>query len=125
LPLRAASLSWSRDADLRILRRRRVTRPRVRGRRRFFWRRRYRTEVWIALLAGLALCLVGWQVPAMRSAPSESIAESRRLDGLSVIDGDTYRLGGKSIRLGGIDAPERTQTRDGWSAGEAALQRTW
>ena len=44
----------------------------------------------------------------------------------SVIDGDTSKVAGLSIRLHGIDAPEVAQTCDGWPAGEAAHRsRPW
>ena len=74
----------------------------------------------IALLASLALSLAGWQAMTTRSAPAAPIASSRSLDGRSVVDGDTFRLAGKSIRLHGVDAPELAQTCEGWAAGEAA-----
>jgi len=39
----------------------------------------------------------------------------------NVIDGDTLRMGSRTIRLHGIDAPESLQTcADGWRAGQAA-----
>ena len=39
----------------------------------------------------------------------------------TVVDGDTLRIGGESIRLHGIDAPELVQfCADGWLAGDAA-----
>jgi endonuclease YncB( thermonuclease family) len=38
----------------------------------------------------------------------------------TVVDGDTLKLNGKTFRLHGIDAPELSQTCEGWLAGEYA-----
>jgi endonuclease YncB( thermonuclease family) len=47
----------------------------------------------LAVLVGLALGRAAWQAVTAPSVP--------------VIDGDTFKLAGRSIRLHGIDAPER------------------
>lgn len=57
----------------------------------------------------------------MRLVPGAPIVAGPVLDGQSIIDGDTLRIGGQSIRLHGIDAPELRQTcADGWNAGAEA-----
>ena len=72
------------------------------------------------MLAGLALGLAAWEAPTTRSVPSETIVLRGSPDVRSIIDGDTFKVGDRSIRLHGIDAPELAQTCDGWAAGEAA-----
>lgn len=42
---------------------------------------------------------------------------------VTVVDGDTFRIGRETIRLQGIDAPELRQAcADGWPAGEVARE---
>ena len=80
------------------------------------WRARARL---IAALACLA-ALLAWQVLTVSSVPGE-VVSSRIVDGSAIIDGDTLKVDGRSIRLYGIDAPELHQTcADGWHAGEQA-----
>ena len=55
----------------------------------------------LALLAGLALWLEHEPTEEIRAAGGEPV---------NVIDGDSFRLGGREIRLAGIDAPEYRQT---------------
>ena len=74
----------------------------------------------IAVLAGLALGLAAVELPTTRSVPAQTIVVRGPPDVRSVLDGDTFKAGGTSIRLHGIDAPELKQTCDGWAAGEAA-----
>ena len=40
----------------------------------------------------------------------------------TAVDGDTLKLGGQTIRLYGIDAPEMKQTCGNWPAGELAQE---
>jgi endonuclease YncB( thermonuclease family) len=110
------------EADLRLLRRACLARqPRAPGGRRWrSWWRRHRATVRTAVLVGLALGLAAVERPTTRSVPAETIVLRGPPDVRSVIDGDTFKAGGTSIRLHGIDAPELAQTCDGWAAGEAA-----
>jgi len=87
-----------------------------------FWWRRHRTTVWIAVLAGLALGLAAREDSTSRPAPGEPTVLRRPPDVRSVMDGDTFKVAGHSIRLHGIDAPELAQTCEGWLAGQAARQ---
>ena len=58
-----------------------------------------------------ALC-VGMMAFAINSAASAQTA----------VDGDTLKIGGQTIRLYGIDAPELKQTCGNWPAGELAQE---
>lgn len=64
-----------------------------------------------------AIALFGFRAWEHRDAPPPSVvitSTSSRTGSLSgravIIDGDTIRLGGRRVRLFGIDAPERHQT---------------
>lgn len=57
----------------------------------------------LALLVGLAVLL------EQRRSPAETIASGEN-KAIHVIDGDSLRVDGREIRLGGIDAPEYRQT---------------
>lgn len=56
-------------------------------------------------------------VAASALAPMVQAQETPR-----VIDGDTFELQGKTIRLNGIDAPEHGQTCGGWTCGRVATE---
>lgn len=73
----------------------------------------------IVALVAWSVGMATWQSLAMWLFPGPVIATGRVLDGRSVIDGDTLNVGGRPIRLEGIDAPELRQTcADGWPAGQ-------
>lgn len=60
-------------------------------------------------------------IPAEPVIQADRVPAARVLIGPLVLDGDTFKVGGRSIRLEGIDAPELRQTcADGWKAGEEA-----
>jgi endonuclease YncB( thermonuclease family) len=84
------------------------------------WWRRNRTPVGIAVLIGIALGLAIPETPTTQSAPAETVVLRGSRHVRSIIDGDTFKVGDRSIRLHGIDAPELAQSCEGWAAGEAA-----
>jgi endonuclease YncB( thermonuclease family) len=81
------------------------------------WRR---SALRIVALACLAVALAVWQAVELWLFPGPVIVSGRVLDSQSVVDGDTLKVAGQSIRLFGIDAPELRQQCDGWPAGEEA-----
>jgi endonuclease YncB( thermonuclease family) len=110
------------EAELRLLRRARVAHPpRAPGGHRWrSWWRRHRATVGTAVLVGLAIGLASVERQTTPSVPAGTIVWRGSVDARSVIDGDTFKAGGTSIRLHGLDAPELAQTCDGWAAGDAA-----
>jgi endonuclease YncB( thermonuclease family) len=75
--------------------------------------RRWGRRIWSLLLLGLLLALSWWlSRPPPPSVGAERVAErfSRCGQGngfACVVDGDSFRLGKRRIRIRGIDAPER------------------
>ncbi|MBU8545275.1 MULTISPECIES: thermonuclease family protein [Roseomonadaceae] len=87
-----------------MFRRRRIFRPAPTPRR---WRAPF-----VALIAALivgALSGIGLPPDLMGSAPREQDWSALAAE-VRVVDGDTLRLGDRTLRLSGIDAPERGQT---------------
>ena len=75
----------------------------------------------IVTVLGLALGLALSAVGDMPEVPVLDVLRGPMPQNLIVIDGDTLKLDGQSIRLHGIDSPERRQTcDDGWPAAEEA-----
>ncbi|MFN3890230.1 MAG: thermonuclease family protein [Beijerinckiaceae bacterium] len=86
----------------------------------------------IAPLAFLVGFLVVWrfaQAPELSASQSEAAAKTAVLIGrATVVDGDTIRIAGESIRFNGIDAPESRQTctderGTAWRCGADAANR--
>jgi endonuclease YncB( thermonuclease family) len=73
-----------------------------------------RSTLLIIVFAALAAAGLAWTPPpVMVTAPGA----------VTVVDGDTFRIGRETIRLEGIDAPELRQAcADGWPAGEVARE---
>jgi endonuclease YncB( thermonuclease family) len=111
------------QADLRFLKR---------GGRPRYWRPLIRVgRVYVALVglgvsAGLAIGFAFDRLEHERSRedPAQTISATVLRSAsatVTVIDGDTLKLGNERIRLQGIDAPESLQRcADGWQAGVAA-----
>jgi endonuclease YncB( thermonuclease family) len=89
--------------------------PAPRRRRPFrLWRQSWRRPALYLAFTALGAAALAW-------SPSSPPKATRMLLGAVAIDGDTFRMGGESIRVHGIDAPELKQRcADGWRAGEAA-----
>ena len=83
-------------------------------------RRRFRSlAAWLLLIALAGL--------AFRFEAGRGSRESTPAGGIHIIDGDSLRMGGREIRLAGIDAPEYRQTCSGpdgaeWPCGKEARE---
>ena len=83
----------------------------------------------VFLIVGVAILAASMAGKTFKTfAPSGATQPAAALAQVRVIDGDTLRAGDESIRLIGIDAPERAQTcRDAnnreWRCGAAATAR--
>ncbi|MGQ7792017.1 thermonuclease family protein [Faunimonas sp. B44] len=106
-----------RRADPRLVRSGGRSRPGHRG-------RRFRSGRWPLLAALAALAMAGLFLSEERANSTTGHAEFRLCRSAvqqdCVIDGDTLRYGGLTIRIADIDAPETRQSR---CASEAALGR--
>ncbi|WIM09183.1 thermonuclease family protein [Enhydrobacter sp.] len=72
-----------------------------------------RSTLLILAFAALAAAGLAWTPPPIVTG---SVSGA-----VTVVDGDTFRIGRESIRVDGIDAPESGQAcADGWQAGAAA-----
>lgn len=85
--------------------------------------RRYPRLRWVLMLILVVLVVVyGREGDKQRGGPLETGAGGEFSGFATVIDGDSFRIGGREVRLVGIDAPEGRQTceRDGrtWNCGE-------
>lgn len=72
--------------------------------------RRWRTPLLVALGTGLAMLVSGIGLPPalMGSAPRQQDWSALAAE-VRVVDGDTLLLGDRTVRLAGVDAPERGQ----------------
>ena len=110
------------DADLRRLRRGSPLASRIRrtrGRLRFG--RLRRSTWWMLAFVALAIGAAAWSPEGASPEGASPEGAGVAHGSATVVDGDTLRIGGESIRLHGIDAPELVQfCADGWLAGDAA-----
>ena len=97
----------------------------------FFKRKtgRGRRKFALLFLMGLAVTYYNDGIPTVDEA-HQYISEDILLSDIKVLDGDTIRMGNKTYRLYGIDAPEKDQLcnrvdKEPWKCGREARSTLW
>ena len=97
----------------------------------FFKRKtgRGRRKFALLFLIGMIITFYTKGIPSLAEV-EQYVSEDILLSDVIVLDGDTLRMGNKSIRLYGIDAPEKAQScyridKQSWPCGREARTTLW